>query len=269
MPAHPLARGVPSRSPAERVEDASYPCSDGKPMADNMWQAEAIMNAAGDLKEVHPHALVAADILVYPVEGDRNDNIAPDVLVAFGLETHKRGTYLVWVEGKPPDWVLEVASRSTQKKDREYKLDYYAQMGVPEYWWFDPRGKLYPRGTPSLQGHELVDGKYRPLVVRIADGERLIHSAVLGLDVRAEDELLRFRDPKTGRDIQHRPEVAAQLRRETAQREAAVVRAEAAVVRADAAVVRAEAAETRAATAESRIAELEAALRRSRGSHSP
>ena len=262
MPAHPLARGGPSRSPAERVEDASYPCSDGKPMADNMWQAEAIMNAAGDLKEVHPHALVAADILVYPVEGDRNDNIAPDVLVAFGLETHKRGTYLVWVEGKPPDWVLEVASRSTQKKDREYKLDYYAQMGVPEYWWFDPRGKLYPRGTPSLQGHELVDGKYRPLVVRIADGERLIHSAVLGLDVRAEDELLRFRDPRTGRDIQHRPEVADQLQRETAQREAAVVRAEAAVVRA-------EAAEARAATAEARIAELEAALRRSRGGHSP
>ena len=128
MPAPLLARANPSRSPAAsnvhaaRVEDVFYPSSDGKPMAENMWQGDVILNSVGDLRAIHPEALVAADILMYPEEGNRYNNIAPDVLVAFDIGTHKRSTYRVWEEGKPPDWVLEVASPSTGEKDREFKL---------------------------------------------------------------------------------------------------------------------------------------------------
>ena len=60
----------------------------------------------------------------------------------------QRSSYFVWEEGKPPDWVLEVASPSTQKKDLDDKRRKYAEMGVPEYWLFDPKGDVYPRGTP-------------------------------------------------------------------------------------------------------------------------
>ena len=256
MPAHPHASGAQPRVPAEGtpapaassihdariVDGVFYPSSDGKPMAENMWQAAAIMNAASDLGTVRPQALVAVDILVYPEKGNTKNSIAPDVLVAFERPLHKRSSYFVWREGKPPDWVLEVASPSTQKKDRECKLRRYAAMGVPECWLFDPKGDAYPRGTPRLQGLRLAGDEYEPLDSRIEGGRRLIRSEVLCLDIRIDGELLRFRDPATGQDVRHRPEV-----------EAAAERAEA----------RAEREAAARAAAEARVAALEAALQRS------
>ena len=206
-------------------------------MSDNMWQGKAITNADGDLESAHPKALVAADILVYPEKGNNRNRIAPDVLVALGLGTRKRSSYFVWEEGKPPDWVLEVASPSTKKKDLDDKRRKYAEMGVLEYWLFDPKGDVYPPGTPQLQGLKLVDCEYRPLKSRLVDGKRMIRSEVLGLDVRVDGKLLRFRDVATGRDIQHRSEVEADKKRALA----AIERHRAATERAHAATERAQA----------------------------
>ena len=233
MPTPPPAAAAAAASnvPAARADAVFYPCSDGKPMAENMWQSRAILNAVGDLEATHPTALVAADILMYPDEGNNRNPIAPDVLVGLGLGTRNRSSYFVWKEGKPPDWVLEVASPSTQADDLGVKRCRYAAMGVPEYWMFDPKGGVYPPGTPRLQGLKLADGKYIPLPWQLADGGRMIHSEVLGLDVRVDGELLRFRDA-AGRDIPHRNEI-----------------------------------EAAAARAQARVAELEAALRRSGGRH--
>ena len=239
------ARAAPNVRPAA-AEDVFYPCSDGRPMADNMWQARAILNAAGDVEAAHPQALVAADILVYPEEGNNKNGIAPDVLVAFGVGTHSRSSYFVWREGKPPDWVLEVASPGMQAKDRGVKRRRYREMGVREYWLFDAKGDVYPQGEPRLQGFGLVDGEYRALESRLVAGERVIRSEVLGLDVCVDGELLRFRDATTGRNIRHRPEVEADEKRAQAA---------------------AEGAESRAERAENRVAELEAALRRLRKDH--
>ena len=285
---------------ATRADEVFYPSSDGKPMAENMWQADAILNARSDLGSARPQALVAADILMYPEEGNNRNSIAPDVLVAFGIGTHKRSSYFVWEEGKPPDWILEVASPGTQAEDRGHKRRRYAEIGVPEYWMFDPKSPqrgargapphensgVYPRGTPRLQGLKLVDGEYRPLEPKVVDGERMIHSEVLGLDVRVDGELLRFRDPATGKDVRHRDEIEAdeelaqaaieraqaETRQEAAQRKSAEARAkreatgraeaEARVAEAEARVAESEA---RVAESDARIAELEAALRRSRG----
>jgi Uma2 family endonuclease len=38
----------------------------------------------------------------------------------------------------PPDWVCEVLSPSTAKLDRDEKLPYYAEHGVPHVWSIDP-----------------------------------------------------------------------------------------------------------------------------------
>ena len=271
MPTPPPAAAATATSnvPATRADDVYYPCSDGKPMADNMWQADAIMHATGDLRAALPTALVAADILMYPEEGNNTNPIAPDVLVALGLGTRKRSSYFVWAEGKPPDWVLEVASPSTQKKDRDRKRRRYAVMGVPEYWMFDPKGDAYPRGTPRLQGLKLVNDEYVPLPSRLADGGRMIRSEALGLDVRVDGELLRFRDAATGRDIPHRSDVAAaaeraeaQAKREAAQRKAAEAKAEREAARA----IREASARS---SAEARVAQLEAALRRLQAGQPP
>ena len=212
MPAHtPAASAAPAVHAHIAAEDALYPCSDGKPMSENMWQGLAIVNAVVDLRVARPAALVAPDILVYPEQGNPRNRVAPDVLVAFGLGAHNRSTYLAWKEGKPPDWVLEVASPSTVGRDLDAKRRIYAAMGVPEYWQFDPQGGLFPLGAPRLQGLALVDGEYEPLPVRLERGERTIRSPVLGLDLRAEGGLIRFRDPATGKDIRHHDEAEARV----------------------------------------------------------
>ena len=158
------------------AEDALYPCSDGEPMAEDMWQSWAMMTAAGDLGVALPEALVALDILMYPEEGNPNNRISPDVLVALGVGTHNRMSYLVWREGKPPDWVLEVASPSTVKHELDAKRHIYAAIGVPEYWQFDPRGDLFPPSAPQLLGLTLANGEYQPLPARFVDGVQIIRS---------------------------------------------------------------------------------------------
>ena len=243
------AAGVDLRAAAAE-EDVFYPCSDGRPMADNMWQAEAIIQAASDLKAARPDALVAANILMYPERGNNKNRIAPDVLVAFGLGTHNRSSYFVWREGKPPDWVLEVASPGTSEKDLNEKWRAYATIGVPEYWLFDPQGGLFPRGQARLQGFRLAAGTYWPLVPAVRHGVTAIRSDVLALDLRVDGELLRFRDPTTFEDICHRDESDAATKREAARADREATRADR------------EAAERKAAQA--RVAELEAALERAR-----
>ena len=61
--------------------------------------------------------------------------------MAFGVDAkaiRPRKLYLPWEVGKPPDWVLEIASESTRRQDVNRKPTIYAQVGVPEYWRFDP-----------------------------------------------------------------------------------------------------------------------------------
>ena len=245
-----------------RFDDVFYPCSDGKRMFHDMWHGGAIVEAYGDLMSVHHDALVAVAILVYPERGNNRNRISPDILVGLGLGMHLRSSYFVWEEGKPPDWVLEVASPCKEADDRGYNRDYYAEMGVPEYWLFDPKGDVYPPGTPRLQGLQLVDGAYRPLPSRLVDGEQLIRSEMLGLDVSVDGRLLRFRYPEVAKIVRHRHELEADIERDRAAAEmerAATRRAE---VQTRQEIARRKAAETR-------IAELKAARRRLSAGHPP
>ena len=214
-----------------------------------------------------PEALAVADILVYPEEGNPKNRVAPDVLVAFGVGTHSRSSYKVWEEGKPPDWVLEVASPSTAANDLAFKRRAYAAMGVPEYWLFDPKGDVFPPLQPQLQGLALADGEYGRLAPRLADGLPMIRSGVLGLDLRVEGEFIRMRDPATNEDIWHQGEFKAIAEREAARRKGAEAHAEREAVRRKGAEARAkreaERAQREAAdrlVAQARVAELEAAL---------
>ena len=177
-------------------------------------------------------------------------------------------------EGKPPDWVLEVATPSTASKDLNFKRRAYAAMGVPEYWLFDPKGDVFPAGQPRLQGLALSDGGYVRLAPRLADGVTMIRSGVLGLDLRAEGEFIRMRDPATKEDILHQSELKALAERETARRKDAETHAEREAARRKGAEARAkreaeraereaERAQREAAerlVAQARVAELGAAL---------
>ena len=87
---------------------------------------------------------------------------APDLLVAFNadVQTYRDSNgYIISVQGKPPDFVMEIASRSTGRQDVEEKRDDYADLGIPEYWRFDETGEFH--GT-ELAGDRMVEGGYDP-----------------------------------------------------------------------------------------------------------
>ena len=231
-----------------------YPSGDGKPMAENDAQRAAILYGIGALRvyfEARLDLYVSGDLLVYYEEGNPKASVAPDVFVVFGVEDRVRESYLVWKEGKGPDFVLEVASKSTWREDLGPKREIYARLGVKEYWQYDPTGEYF---TPVLQGLRLAGGEYvRQLAVSSPDGALTLTSETLGLELRVHGGEMRFRDPATGETLLSHGESDAARREAEVRAEAAALRAER-----EAAGRREEAAARRAA--EARVAELVALL---------
>ncbi len=193
------------------AEDPLYPSSDGLPLAENDWQLEAILDAVAVLRIRYgnrPDVYVSGDLLIYYEEGNPRKSVAPDVFVVFGAAQHKRNVYKLWEEPKAPDFVLEVASKNTWREDLGRKRALYAELGVREYWLFDPKDEYF---DPPLQGLVLREGAYRALPALVENGARTIRSDVLGLDLRVENETLRFRDPESGAYLQNFAEATTAL----------------------------------------------------------
>ncbi len=195
----PVPTVAPVRRPAA-VALLEYPCSDGLPMADSDAQANAMREATAALRlhfrDRRDRVYVTSDTFVYYREDDAQARVAPDVFVVLGVPAGDRDSYFVWLEGRVPQWVLEVASRSTVGADLKRKRDLYERLGVREYWQFDPTGETLGRlAGQRLQGHVLEAGGYAPLRLR-RDGSA--RSRVLGLELEVQGRLLRFRDPETG-----------------------------------------------------------------------
>ena len=221
-------------------------------MAENDAQLAAILYGIGALR-VHyqdrEDVYVSGDLLMYYEEGNPKVSVAPDVFVVFGVEDRVRTNYKVWEEGKAPDFVLEVASKSTWREDLGPKRKIYAHLGVKEYWLYDPTGEYL---TPMLQGSRLAGSAYvRQLAVASPDGGLTLTSETLGLELHAKSGEMRFRDPETGQMLLSYSEQDAARRAEIAARREAETRAEQeSIARRD---------------AEARVAELEALLRDQRG----
>ena len=222
--------------------------------------------------------------------------LSPDVFVA--LNVPRRGTradYDVDALG-PPDFVLEVVSRSTWRIDVGRKLKCYQQIGVRECLFFDATGEnRVGKGEPSageregeplacreLWGRALTPEHREPLQeVALPNGERGVRSEVLGLVAYVAERVapvgpretwaltMRWHDPATGKDIpdlsQSRAETRTERARANAERDradAAEHEAQAQRTRAQAQQARADAAEDRAQAALRQVAALQQQLRR-------
>lgn len=129
--------------------------------------------------------------------GQRRGHRIPDLTVAFGadhaLALYQQG-YSIQDQGKPPDFVLEIASPSTAENDYIDKRVDYANFGVTEYWRFDSSGG--DNYDVPLAGDRLVDGQYQPMEIHRTDASHLWgHSDVLNLDLCWEEGQLRWWDP--------------------------------------------------------------------------
>ena len=262
------ANGAPLRftpGPDER----RLPSSEDEPVPWDTRQAVAIVDCFDGLRQHWRGRLdvfVGLDQFLYwdpaykPGTEGGNPPVAPDVYVAFDVANRHRNSYVVWEEGKPPDFVLEVASDSSRRKDVKEKPCVYAKIGVPEFFLYDPEGKL----TPALSGFELRGGAggacrtYQRLPEeRLPGGAVGVRSKVPGLClcVRSPgpeplDGSLCWYDPAASAFLPTRHELADCKRRAEA--------------RADASDGRAEAAEARAEAAGARVAELESQIEKMR-----
>ena len=149
--------------------------------------------------------------------GDDSEIFAPDCVVAFGVNPRgivARNGYVINEVGKPPDFVLEVASRRTGRRDYTIKRDGYAGYGVREYWRFDYTGGRYH--DAAMAGDTLVEGRYRPLPIhQDADGLLWGYSEVLDVELCWDAGDLLLRNHATKRFL-NTPE-ETQLLREAAE----------------------------------------------------
>ena len=241
-----------------------YPSADDRPMAESDAQLGAMLYLLTALR-IHyrerSDVFVAGDLFLYYEEGNPAAVVAPDVMVVLGAGKRvedPRPSYKLWEEPKGPDFVLEVASRSTWLVDRDEKRVLYASLGVEEYWLYDPTGE---RLASRLRGMRLVGGGYRELAAEAtasgparhgssagsaryasSPGARTVRSEVLGLDLCVErGGALRLCDPVTAEALPGYEEEHVARKAETVARKAA----------------------------EARVAELEALVRELRGGRVP
>ena len=267
--------------------DASifYPEEDGEPMAVSDLHRRILMRTLQVFDEYFkqdPGAYVSGDILIYYVEGDPRKSVSPDVLVAFGLGKKPRPNYLVWVEGKVPDFAMEFSRKNTYQNDLGHKMELYASLGIQDYFLCDIEGLYLPS---PLMGFTLADGVYVPISAdvdgglhspalnldfHIGDVGRWVHSPVPNLDFPADVMGLGIYNPVTDAWLQT-PAESARTEAESARAEAESARAEAELAsahaeaseaRAVSASARAEDAETRAENAEAEVARLQEELAR-------
>ena len=172
-----------------------YPESDGEPMAETDIHAKLLTYLRDALQAffaASEEVYVTGNIMFYYVEGNPTEVISPDVMVCFGIPKGDRTSYKTWEESDVvPSVIIEIASRSTWKKDRIEKRELYESLGVKEYYIFNPQ---YPKSLPAFMAFRLKAERLDS--VTIENGR--IGSDILGLELVDTGETLRLLNPNTG-----------------------------------------------------------------------
>ncbi|MCE2458252.1 MAG: Uma2 family endonuclease [Dehalococcoidia bacterium] len=203
---------------------------------DAMQQLPHVSNAYVILNDYFRHrtdVFVGGDGYLCYDASDLRRAPKPDCLVAFEVNvppvsiTEANG-YTISEVGKPPDFVLEVASESTGRRDYTVKREMYASYLVREQWRFDHTGGRYH--DAPLAGDRLVDGRrYVPISIVSEPGGLLRGtSEVLGLELHWDRGMLRFWDPASEEYLPDLTEAKAQRDAEAAARRSAVAQRDAA-----------------------------------------
>ena len=151
----------------------------------------------------HDTTIVLGEVPVRWTPSQTRGHRIPDLLVAFDVDQAQaieQNGYSIRDLGKPPDFVLEVASESTGENDVGDKRRDYANFGIPEYWRFDPTG--CQRHDAPIAGDRLVNGAYQPVEIIELEPEHLHgRSEVLNLGLCWNHGNLRWYDPATGQHL--------------------------------------------------------------------
>jgi Uma2 family endonuclease len=85
-----------------------------------------------------------------------------------------------WATGAP-DLVVEIASKSTRKRDNTIKYRLYERMNVREYWTIDPQ-------TEVVRVHRRVGKRFKAAIELSLEGDDILTSPLFpGLQLRLAD----------------------------------------------------------------------------------
>lgn len=202
------------------IAAVEYPAADGEPMAETDLHIQVMSDLRFTLRDFFRNesdVYVATNLLLYYVEGDSRRRVAPDVFVARGVGNHQRRIYKLWAEQRPPEVVIELSSRQTWREDLQVKWRLYEQLGVSEYFIFDPE---YDYLDTPLVGYRLDTAQSKQYVpLEVVAGR--VHSEALNLDLVDTGATLRLLDPRTGEMLPTPQEEAEARRAETEARQRA------------------------------------------------
>ena len=111
----------------------------------------------------HPRAVVRVG---------KHSEVEPDLMVR--QPPHSRNQ--AWEDAPTPILVVEIESPTTRRRDRLYKRNFYAEVGIPEYWIVDSDDRTIhvvrlghddSVATETLTWHP--DGAQLPLEFRLDD----------------------------------------------------------------------------------------------------
>jgi Uma2 family endonuclease len=194
------------------LQTIDYPSGDGSPVAESFVHLYAILTTLEVLRQFleGQQATVLANQFMYYVKDGAKLRVAPDVMVIFGVEPGGRDSYIIEQEGAAPSVVFEMTSPSTRAEDKGNKKNLYAELGVQEYWLFDPKGEWIKN---KLEGYRLIsteeEGKLVNRYAPITDGM----CQPLGLRLVVEGDLIGFYRLDNGQKLLIPSELAAELRR--------------------------------------------------------
>lgn len=199
-----------SLSSTPQKTDIFYPSSDGTPLAESYLHLYAILVTLEVLTQylAGQQATVLSNQFLYYSQGYPRLRVAPDVMVIFNVAPGGRDNYKTWEEGQVPSVIFEMTSTGTKNQDQEFKRTLYEQLGVTEYWLFDPKGEWIEE---KLRGYRLNRDQYDP----ITDGR----SEPLNLRLEIDGYLIAFYREDTGEKLLIPSELAQALRAETQARQ--------------------------------------------------
>jgi Uma2 family endonuclease len=256
---------VPMAPPLLRRHEVEYPESDGKPMAETDYHLnlmayliDALRRRFRDDRAIY----ISGNNFVYYEEGNPSAVVSPDVYVVRGVPRGRRRTYKVWKEGKAPELVIELTSRSTHLEDLGNKRAIYEALGVKEYYIFDPEGDQF---DPPFRAFRLQGGAMAPVAPRLTqDGAAVFRSDVVGLELHGRGTELRLVDPETGLALPTSLELASHVEDQERRIREERRRAEAQARQAAEGKLREAAERARAEAAEAELARLRQELERLR-----
>ena len=134
--------------------ESFYPSGDSQPVAETYDHFYVLAIVLEVLRQflADRQATVLGNQFLYYAQGFPRLRTAPDVMVIFDVAPGGRDNYKIWEEGQVPAVIFEMTSEGTRQQDEGFKKTLYEQLGVQEYWQFDPKGEWIPE---QLRGYRL------------------------------------------------------------------------------------------------------------------